>query len=383
MQLDLANSANMTCRMRTSRLMLGFAVFLALSVGSKGQDNSAEDKPTMEKIRALHLPYVPGPVPVYYSPGAGVEARALKYQKSILACQQWYDQQVGKHVDITLAVLNKTDWEKVTDFGYPMPFNFGGWRSLPPAGIVVPTRFEDYPNSADFADDPELLTENISFHELGHLYAHYTDMEIGDNLLAELYANILMAAYVRAQRPDMLVFLQGPSRKLPPERYTSLEDVQYIADDVGFTNYGWFEFQIYRMADLLLKDKPLPQLLAELKKTFNDPAQRPFKDVAAKLETIRPSIAKEMGDLWKPTTIPGTQPKPCKETARSGKDSDLVVLNLSPKTVKVTSGKDAPVDVRANAWSTFYGHPGELLKLDTGACYVFADEPSIARIPAK
>ena len=373
----------MTHRMATARLIVAFALLLTAALGATGQSNPVEDEPTIEKIRALHLPYVPGPVPVYYSRGAGVEARALKYQKSILACQQWYDQQVGKHVDITLAVLNKTDWEKVTDFGYPMPFNFGGWRSLPPAGIVVPTRFEDYPNSADFTDDPELLTENISFHELGHLYAHYTDMEIGDNLVAELYANIFMAAYVRAQRPDMLVFLQGPSRKLPPERYTSLEDLQYIADGVGFTNYGWFHFQIYRMADLLLKDKPLPQLLAELKKTFNDPIQRPFKDVAARLETIRPSISKEMGDLWKPTTIPGAQPKPCKETARSGKDSDLVVLNLSPKTVTVTSGKDAPVDVPPNAWSTFYGHPGELLKLDTGACYVFTGEPLIARIPVK
>ena len=373
----------MTPRMSRARLILAFALPLTAALGATGQSNPPEDKPTIEKIRALHLPYVPGPVPVYYSTGAGVEARALKYQKSILACQQWYDQQVGKHVDITLAVLNKTDWEKVTDFGYPMPFNFGGWRSLPPPGIVVPTRLEDYPNSAEFTDDPELLTENIAFHELGHLYMHYADMEINDNLLAELYANILMAAYTRAQRHDMLVFLQGPSPKLPPERYTSLEDVQYIADDVGFTNYGWFEFQLYRMADLLLKDKPLPTLLAELKKTFNDPVQRPFKDVATKLETIRPSIAKEMGDLWKPTTIPDAQPKPCKEGASSKKDSDLVVLNLSPKTVKVTSGKDAPVDVPANAWSLIGGHSGKLLQIDTGLCFVFGDEPSIARMPAK
>jgi hypothetical protein len=80
--------------------------------------------------------------------------------------------------------------------------------------------------------------------------------------------------------------------------------VQYLADDVGFTNYGWFQFQIYRMADLLLKDKPLPKLLAELKNTFNDPVQRPFKDVAAKLETIHLSIAKKLGDVWKPTMIP-------------------------------------------------------------------------------
>ena len=105
--------------------------------------------------------------------------------------------------------------------------------------------------------------------------------------------------------------------------------------------------------------------------------------MAAKLETIRPGIAKEMGGIWKPTTIPDAQPKLCKETATSDKDSVLVVLNLSPKTVKVTSGKDAPVDVPANAWSTFYGHPGELLKVDTGACFVFGDEPSVARTLTK
>ncbi|HEY6250158.1 MAG TPA: hypothetical protein VI685_09355 [Candidatus Angelobacter sp.] len=373
----------MTNRTHTSRLILSVALSLVAAPRVSAQNNLAAEKPTIEKIRDLRLPSAPGAVPVYYSAGAGIEPRALKYQKAITACQKWYDQQLGKHVDITLAVLNKADWEKVTDFRYPMPFNVGGWRSLPPAGVVVPVNFEDFPHSADFTDDPDLLNQNIAFHELGHLYMHYTDMEINDNFLAELYANILMAAYVRAQRPDMLVFLQGPSPKLPPERYTSLEDVDYLADDTGFVNYGWFEFQIYRMADLLLKDKPLPQLLAELKKTFNDPVQRPFREVAAKLETIRPTIAKEMGDLWKPTTIPDSPPKPCKGGAGSNKDSDLVVLNLSSKTVKVISGKDAPVDVPANAWSTFYGHPGELLKLDTGGCYVFADEPAIARISTK
>jgi hypothetical protein len=367
--------------MGTSRSILAFVWCLVAAPGAIVRNNPAEEKPTIEKVRALHLPYVAGAIPVYYSVGA--EARALKYQKAIIECQRWYDQQVGKHVDVTLAVLNKADWENVTDIGYPMPSNVGGWRSLPPAGVLVPARFEDYPNGADFTDDPELLVQNIAFHELGHLYAHYIGMEIEDNLVAELYANIFMVAYVRAQRPDMIVFLQGPSPKLPPERYTSLEDLQYVAADVGLTNYGWFQFQIYRLADLLLKDKPLPNLLAELKKAFDDPVQRPFKDVAAKLQAIRPAIAREMGDLWKPTTIPEAQPRPCKETATSGKDSDVVVLNSSLKTVKVTSGKDAQVDVPANAWSMFGGQSGQLLQIDTGLCFVFGDEPSIARIPAK
>jgi hypothetical protein len=371
----------MTHRMSASRSIFAVAWCLVAAFRAIGQNSPVEEKATIAKVQDLHLPYVAGTVPVYYS--AGAEARALKYQKAIIACQQWYDQQVGKHVDVTLAVLNKADWEKTTPIPYPMPHNVGGWRSLPPPGVVLPARFEDYPNSADFADDPELLVENIAFHELGHLYAHYLDMEIDDNLVAELYANVFMVAYVRARRPDMIVFLQGPSPRLPPQRYTSLEDLQYLAADVGFVNYGWFQFQIYRLADLLLKDKPLPKLLAELKKTFNDPVQRPFKDVATKLAAIRPAIAKEMGDQWKPTTIPDAQPKPCKGAANSGKDSDLIVLNLSPKTVKVASGKDAPVDVPADAWSAFGGHSGELLQIETGSCFGFGDEPAIARIPTK
>jgi hypothetical protein len=200
----------MTHRMGTSRSILAFVWLLVAGLGAIGQNNAAEEKPTIEKVRNLRLPYAAGAIPVYYSVGA--EARALKYQKAIIGCQQWYDLQVGKHVDVILAVLNKADWEKVTDIGYPMPSNVGGWRSLPPPGVLVPARFEDYPNGADFTDDPELLVQNIAFHELGHLYAHYIDMEVDDNFLAELYANIFMVAYVRAQRPDMIVLLQGPRR---------------------------------------------------------------------------------------------------------------------------------------------------------------------------
>jgi hypothetical protein len=366
--------------MGRSLSILAFALALVVSVGGSGQNHPAEKKPTLEKIRALRVPHAAGRVPVYYS--AGFEARALKYQKTLMACQQWYDQQLGTHVDFTLAVLDKADWEKATPVEYPMPHNMGVYQSLPPPVVILPARFEDFPHSAEFTDNTELLVENISYHELGHIYAHFMDMESDDNFLAEMYANILMVSFVRAERPDMLFFLQGPSAKLPPERYTSMEDLQYLAGDVGMTNYGWFQFQVYRLADLLLEDKPLPKLLAELKKAFDDLTPRPFRQVAAQLDTIRPGIAKEMGALWKPTTIPDAPPKPCSQTARSGKDSDLVVLNSSSTPVKVTSGKDAPVAVASNSWQTFSGHPGTFVQIDTGACFLFGDEPSIARIPA-
>jgi len=196
--------------------MLVLGTFLMVFCGASGQNNPKENKPTMEKIRAFDLQHVSGQFPVYYS--AGFEARALKYQKALISCQQWYDRQVGKHVDFTLAVLNRADWEKTTPVAYPMPHNVGVYRSPPPPGVILPARFEDFPNSAALTDDPELLVENIAYHELGHVYAHFIDMETDDPLLAEIYANIFMVSFVRARRPDMFPFLQGPSAKLPPER---------------------------------------------------------------------------------------------------------------------------------------------------------------------
>jgi hypothetical protein len=354
------------------------ALFLLAVLRAIGQ-NPAEEKATLEKIRAEHLRYAAGAIPAYFS--AGFETRALKYQKTIIACQRWYDQQVGKHVDLSLAVLDRKDWQTVSQPNdpYPMPYS----KSLGGPVVVLPARFEDFPNSADFTDDVELLVENISYHEMGHIYADAIDIKSDDVLLQEMYANLFMVSFVRAQRPDMLSFLQGPPAKLSSQRYTSLEDLQYIYGDVGMTNYGWFQFQLYRMCDLLLQNKPLPKLLAELRTAFRDPTPRPFSQVATQLETIRHGIGAEMGALWNPTSIPSAQAKPCSQIASSGKESDLVVLNSSSKPIKVTLGTDAPVNVASNSWYTFSGHSGDLLRIDSGLCFVFGDQPSIAHMPAK
>src|ERR1700736_6777307 len=151
----------------------------------------------------------------------------------------------------------------------------------------------------------------------------------------------------------------------------------------GMTNYGWFQFQVYRMCNLLLNDRPLLWLLSELKNAFQDPTPRPFSQIAAKLEAIHPGLGREMGALWRPTTLPDSQAKPCRDGAASDKDSDLVVVNSSSTPVKVTSGKDAPVAIASNSWYTFSGHSGAFVRTDTGACFVFGDESTIARIPAK
>jgi hypothetical protein len=197
----------MTDRMGTSCSIFAFALFLTLPIGARGQDDPAAKKPTtLEKLTVLRLPHTSGLVPVYYS--AAFEARALKYQKTLIACQRWYEKQVGKHVDFALAVLNKADWEKSTDDAYPMPSSY----STPPPIVILPARFEDFPDSADFTDNVELLVENISCHELGHIYASKSGMEPKDPFLAELYANLFMVSFVRNQRPTCSLFCKDHLR---------------------------------------------------------------------------------------------------------------------------------------------------------------------------
>jgi hypothetical protein len=332
-----------------------------------------DDPETLKRVIALHLPNAPGPVPVYYSPE--FKARALRYQKALSACKQWYEQQVNTHADFSLAVLNKADWEKVDKSAYPMPHEFS-------TIVVLPGRMEDFPGA--LTDDLELLAENIAFHEAGHIYSNKF-IAPADPFLAELYANVFMVAYLRAQRPDMVsAFLQGPPAKLGQQRYISLEDLQYLnpwglMSSAGMTNVGWFQFQVYHLCDLLLRGKSLSQVLSELKIAFQDKVPRPFSVIAAKLEGIHPGLGAQMGRLWGPTTI--AEAKGCGEGGgTTPKRSLLVVENLSAKPIVVTAGTQPPVTVQPNSWTTLDGNMGERVQTDRDSCFLIGAEPAITRI---
>jgi hypothetical protein len=330
-----------------------------------------------------------GRVPVYYSPR--FEAQALKYQKTLIACQRWYDRKVRKHVDFDLIVLNKEDWGMFTDKNmypwgaeYPYPFPYSQPSVNGPsrrAFVVLPAHFEDLTDASGFADDLELLVENISYHELGHLYAKAMEMETSE-FLGEMYADIFMASFVRARRRDMHVFLQGPPAKFQPQRYSSLADFFYLYGDVGVTNNIWFQFQLYHLSDVLIRDKSLLTVIAELKNAFRDSTLPPFNYVAAQLEAIHPGLGAEMGPLWQPTTLPDARPNTCTGKAGSDKHSALVVQNASTKAVTLTF-KAMSRSVAPNSWARIGGHPGEQVRTDPGLCFVFQDEPAIVRLPSQ
>lgn len=248
--------------------------------------------------------------------------------------------------------------------------------------VVLPGRMEDFPGA--LTDDLELLAENIAFHEAGHIYSNKL-IAPADPFLAELYANVFMVAYVRAQRPDMVsAFLQGPPAKLGQQRYTSLEDLQYLnpwglMSSTGMTNVGWFQFQVYHLCDLLLQGKSLSPVLSELKIAFQDKVQRPFGVIAEKLEGIHPSLGAQMGRPGGPTTI--AEAKGCGEGGGiTAKRSLLVVENLSAKPIVVTAQTRPPVTVQPNSWTTLDGNMGGRVQTDRDSCFLIGAEPAITRI---
>src|SRR5215475_8918754 len=96
-----------------------------------GQAESA-----LERVRALNLPTVDGEVQVIYSPAA--KARAESYRFTLETAHRWYETQLGIRVPVTLAVLDKQDWERATPVSYPMP-------NSKPGLVTLPSRIEDFP----------------------------------------------------------------------------------------------------------------------------------------------------------------------------------------------------------------------------------------------
>ena len=105
------------------------------------QAASASSPPNaLNRLLALGLPRLEGAVPVYYS--NGLKALALDDQAEITDCAAWYSQQLHVAVPVTLAVLNRSDWDRVGDLmAYPMA------QALADQGNVIfmPDSFASFP----------------------------------------------------------------------------------------------------------------------------------------------------------------------------------------------------------------------------------------------
>lgn len=325
-------------------------------------------------LRRLNLPELQGSVPVTYVPTA--RRRALEYQRTLEDAHAWFERQLGVKVPINLAVVDQDTYAKLKDFAWPLPYSDPD--ELNPNLIVFPSRVEDLIGPQPRSKIPG---EYITYHEDGHEFAYALNIGSGNEWVNELVANLFMAAYIDARRPDLSFVLKGPPVDQRP-RYTSLADLDYVyADGVGFQNYIWFQWQLQRIANFLVTDESFSTVIGRVRTEFPATARRQerVEQVVAHLDRIRPGIGEMLGPLAGPTSLPTIVPRSCSEPAEQAGQSVVAVRNESGHPLNVVT-PDGRSTIAAGSWESFELKAGESLKMPDGQCIFNPGQSALAVI---
>lgn len=363
-------------RFSLSRVIVAAAGSALLLAATVPELRAQETESRLTQLRKLNLPQLPGSVPTIYVPAA--KQRALEYQRSLEAAHAWFEQQLGVRVPIFLAVLDQETYPKLQDFAWPLPYSDPD--TLNPNLIVFPDRIEELSGP-----EPQLKTpgEYIAYHEDGHEFAYALGINSGNNFVNELVANVFMAAYIDAKRPDLRFVFKGPPTSEHP-RYTSLADLDFVyADGVGFQNYVWFQWQLQRVADYLVTKQAFSVVIGNLRTEFPAAAQKQetLDKIVARLDRIRPGVSGMLGSLAGPTTLPPLHPAPCtKPPAVKARPSVVAVRNETGYPLVLATPDGRRKTIRAGGWDSFALRSGESLKLPNGACLFGPGESALAVI---
>jgi hypothetical protein len=225
----------------------------------------------------------------------------------------------------------------------------------------------------------KLWNEAVLFHEDGHLIAD-SSLKIAPHgpFLHELIANVFAAAYIRKQRPDLKWVFENPAEVSAPPRYTSLFDLQY-AGGGDPANYVWYQRQLERLADFLVKDQQLPALIEKFEREFPFPGPNPgLEGMIARLDAIRPGFSKELGPLTGPSQLLRIAPEACQDSTNETRGSLIVVQNDTGSSVDIVHPDGHKLTVAPQSVRTFSLPIGSSLKLPDNTCLRARDESSLA-----
>jgi hypothetical protein len=270
-------------------------------------------------LDTLALQFLPGKVPVYYSPG--YKPRAAKLRDRLLEGVRFFEQRLGVTPKIYLGVLTRESWMVACNPTYGVPMSKGSRSGsalvcLPATQEVLDELGRNTKGRMPEAELKAIESTGVSFekrvreyldgimyHELGHIYSGASGIRAPNNWTNEFLANYLWIAY-RSNHPNRQLdqfekafnatFVAGPA----PE-HTSLEDFERLYFRVGLPNYAWYQTQFVRRAAQVYPTKKLG-FLDEVRTAFPRDEKRPVPvDVSLeRLEKISPGFldwAKELG----------------------------------------------------------------------------------------
>ena len=273
-----------------------------------------------------------GTLRLYHSPSAGAGASQLA--KTMSAAVDWYRGRLDWDREIAVAVLDRQDWEALSVVPYPVPYAQLLWDV-----VVMPDSIESFPGFDRWGFEPRALNEALTFHEIGHIAAHRLGIRSGNHFVEELIANIFLAAYVRAERPDLAFILAGvPAGFDAGMAHRRLVDLDDLYAGVGLMNYAWFQFRLAVLADYMVARAPLEDIVGGLRDAFPADTWHRRETIAAslaRLEAIVPGVTSLAADLIGDGLLPRLLPGPCGQPAKmSGEPKTLFVENRTARDFK-------------------------------------------------
>ena len=220
------------------------------------------------------------PFDVRYSRGSRVRAQAAA---SVAADAYLYFSHLFSDFepDLALIVADEADWISRQPYGLPF-FNDDDGQIRP--GIIVmpagsgdfwismgedlresspheyPRLLSTYPDGAGGLDLQPFF-DLVTIHELGHAFEVLGDLRLPTFWLGEIFANLVLHAFVATKRPESLNTLEVLSivgaesarlrERMCTEGYTTLEELEahYTGGDdpMDPLNYVWYQYRWQRL----------------------------------------------------------------------------------------------------------------------------------------
>jgi hypothetical protein len=226
--------------------------------------------------------------------------------------------------------------------------------------VVMPDSIETFPGFDAWGLDAVDVNANLTLHEIGHAIAHDIGVWSSSHWINELVANVFLAGYLRAERPEDRSLLEGvPPGFADAARTMNLVDLDDLYSGVGLDNYAWFQFRLAAIADFLAADADFGALVANLKAAFpaeeadNASIMPTPEEALRRLEAIKPGVSALADDLLGRPEMPTLDTLPCgaDDTATS-EPGVVVVENAGDETVRISRRDETNFRVRLELFNT-------------------------------
>jgi hypothetical protein len=202
---------------------------------------------------------------VYFSIGNDERAKIVAERMDRVI--EFYNILIAYEPEVTILILNPSDWSKHTTFPvYGMPHYHGQgklliiasennefWDSFIPPIDQLPKVLADE-IKATYVDENGTLSmqaffDLLAIHEIGHAYQFQAGLNLQRMWMGELFCNILLHTYIAENEPEQL-----PALTIFPQmviaggkegyKYTTLHDIEERYAEIGQKypkNYGWYQ----------------------------------------------------------------------------------------------------------------------------------------------